>query len=130
MTLTSAYGTWFYITGNAEGPNYPIYRTQAFKTFHLHMYAFDPSNKNGSNQWTTATTLNINGKLYLIFHNKPDYQRYYQGGQWHHTFAGRGTVFFKELTADPVTGHLTRLYETYGDPKRDVRQFRISVCRP
>lgn len=65
MKLTSEYGTWFYVTGTWLG-NFPIYRTQDFRTFTFHMYAFDEQNLNGSNQWRDPVEerLYINNKWY------------------------------------------------------------------
>jgi hypothetical protein len=72
----------------------------------------------------------LNDKPYLIFHMKPDYQRWLVGGQWQTGFAGGRTAFFKELTVENVsTGKLKQLYETHADPARDARLFRIPVCR-
>lgn len=39
------------------------------------------------------------------------------------------TVFFKELTFDPVTGDIVQLCECSNDPRSDVNKFRIPVCR-
>lgn len=39
------------------------------------------------------------------------------------------TVFIKELTFDPVNGHILQLAENSPDPCRDIHKFRIPVCR-
>ncbi len=57
--LRAAYGSdiWYYITGTSTpAENFPIYRTRDFRTFELHMWAFDDQNRNGSGQWVDTTT--------------------------------------------------------------------------
>jgi hypothetical protein len=64
MKYTSAYGTWFYITGTSTTQNFRIYRTQDFKSFEYHTLAFDNLNQNGSNQFVTGPYMSLNGQLY------------------------------------------------------------------